>query len=117
MGFYSSWAAFSLTHHVIVRACEISSGFFSVKPGSTYVVLGDDICISSQEVAKEYREFMRMLGVEISEAKSLVPNPSVPQQAEFCKRTILAGLEVSPLPLRLLKIKDGDLSLSLFLSV
>jgi len=74
MGALSSWAMLALTHHFIVQwaAWRVAKrenrvgGWFSL-----YAVLGDDIVIADEAVAKEYLWAMTALGVGIGLAKSL----------------------------------------------
>lgn len=47
-----------------------------------YIILGDDIVIKNDSVAKEYMRLMRMLGVELSEQKTHVSKDFY----EFAKR-------------------------------
>lgn len=59
-----------------------------------YALLGDDIVIADEEVAKHYKILMDILGVEISPFKSLVSHTGV---MEFAKRLIGPLGEVSPI--------------------
>lgn len=85
MGALSSWVMLAITHHAIVQyAAYIARGrqnpwiWFKL-----YSVLGDDVCIADERVAKTYVRVMQSLGVEISLAKSL---ESSHRTAEFAKR-------------------------------
>jgi len=93
MGAYSSWAIFSICHHVIVRVAAVRAG----KPVSfsNYVLLGDDIVIGDDAVAEHYRAIMAELGVEISVSKSHVSDDTY----EFAKRWIHDGTEVTGAPM------------------
>jgi len=53
MGSYSSWAMLAVFNHFMVRIAALRSGL----PASFnhYVVLGDDVVISNDRVASEYR--------------------------------------------------------------
>lgn len=93
MGLLTSWAAFSITHHVIINHCK--------KDKSFYAMIGDDIGISSKEGAKKYQTFMNSIGVSINDTKSLIPMNSS-KVAEIAKRQFLAGNEISPIPPRVL---------------
>jgi hypothetical protein len=93
MGAYSSWATFAITHHAIVRLAALRAGL-SLR-WSNYALLGDDIVIASDAVAKEYRTILDDLGVSISEQKTHVSNDTY----EFAKRWIQRGTEVTGAPL------------------
>jgi hypothetical protein len=92
MGAYSSWAAFTLSHHLVVQYCAMLVGKY---PFQEYIILGDDIVIYNDIVAKEYIRVMARLGVDLSPAKSHVSKDTY----EFAKRWIRRGVEVSGLPL------------------
>jgi len=70
-----------------------------VLPGhwfARYAVLGDDIIIAHRDVAREYLNLMRDLGVGIGLAKSLVSEKGT---AEFAKRYYTPS-DASPISLR-----------------
>lgn len=90
MGAYSSWTMFSVTHHLLVRYAAVKAGLTSHFSG--YVLLGDDIVIAHEAVAKEYLAIMAGLGVDISESKTFVSH----DMYEFAKRVIYFGTEVTP---------------------
>lgn len=92
MGMYSSWALMALGHHLIVQYSAIVAG--KPTPFEGYRLLGDDIVIRDDAVAKAYLVTMRSLGIEISEAKTLVSKDSF----EFAKRFFFKGLEVTGFP-------------------
>jgi hypothetical protein len=92
MGAYSSWTMFSVTHHLIVRYAAKKVGLTA--NFNRYVLLGDDIVIAHEAVAKEYMAIMGGLGVDISEAKTFISH----DMYEFAKRVILRGTEVTPAP-------------------
>lgn len=99
MGAYSSWAVFSLSHHVVVAIAAKRAGF---RFFSDYALLGDDIVIANSAVALEYRQILDTLGVSISESKSHVSDETF----EFAKRWIHKGVEVTGAPLSLLMNSD-----------
>lgn len=92
MGAYSSWPAFTMTHHLLVYAAAREVGLTNF---TGYALLGDDIVICHDQVADKYREFLQILDVPISEQKSHVSKDTF----EFAKRWFYRGLEVSPFPL------------------
>lgn len=94
MGAYSSWAAFTLTHHFVMDYCGRLAG---VKPNKyNYAILGDDVVIADDKLAKAYYHVMtEVLKVPISEAKSHVSVDTF----EFAKRWFHKGEEITPFPL------------------
>jgi hypothetical protein len=94
MGAYSSWGVFTLSHHIVVA---IAARRVNVDPSRCYALLGDDIVIANEAVAKEYALILASLGVSISETKSHVSVDTY----EFAKRWIHKGQEVTGAPLTL----------------
>lgn len=68
---------------------------------SNYMVLGDDLVIFSPVVAKSYLKLCDQLGVDVKLEDSIKPKES--HSLEIAKRLFRRGVEVSPLPLRLLQ--------------
>lgn len=66
-----------------------------------YTVLGDDVVIADESVARVYEEGLSSLGVTISYSKSLISHSG---SAEFAKRFRVRGLAVdlSPISVRAL---------------
>jgi hypothetical protein len=93
MGAYSSWAAFTITHHLVVHWAAHLCGLTNFKK---YIILGDDIVINHDKVARKYIKIMNNLGVDISLNKTHVSKNTY----EFAKRWIRRSIEVSPLPLK-----------------
>jgi hypothetical protein len=62
----------ALTHHAIVQFAAFRAGIAGWF--RDYAVLGDDIIIGNEDVAKHYLRVMEILGVEIGLAKSLISN-------------------------------------------
>jgi hypothetical protein len=98
MGTLSSWAAFAVSHHVVVQLAARQAGVEGLFTG--YALLGDDIVIFDPDVATEYRDFMDWLHVEINMDKSVVG----PGLAEFAKRVFYQGHEVTGVPAKLLRL-------------
>jgi hypothetical protein len=92
MGTYSSWAAFALTHHLVVQWAARRAAWKAPR-FVEYTILGDDIVIADESVALQYQELMRLLGVEINMTKSVVSSGA----AEFAKRTFVDGEELTGL--------------------
>lgn len=97
MGFYSSWGSFALSHHFIIYdcCCKLGIEWSTAK----YSLLGDDIVIGDERLAKLYLTRLADLGVEVSKAKTHVSN----EFYEFAKRIIYKGHEVTPFPISALK--------------
>jgi hypothetical protein len=93
MGAYSSWTTFAITHHAIVRLSAKRAGLPTSWEG--YVLLGDDIVITHDGVAKEYMTILDSLGVKVSETKTHVSQNTY----EFAKRWIHFGEEITGAPL------------------
>jgi hypothetical protein len=92
IGAYTSWTILALTHHIIVQYSAHEVGLY---PFSGYILLGDDIVINDDRVAKKYMEVINNLGVEISPTKTHVSKTTY----EFAKRFFHNGIEISGLPL------------------
>jgi len=99
MGALSSWAMLAVTHHFIVQLAFRQAYGMSLQIPYTqdtwysgYELLGDDIILFDQKVAKEYLVIMDRLGVPINTSKSVCANNAV---AEFAKVTTLNGKDVS----------------------
>ena len=99
LGYHSSWPLFALSHHVLVwwAAEQVYPGAYFAK----YAVLGDDVVIADEEVAKVYESALGDLGVSISYQKSLISHTG---SAEFAKRFRVKGLskDLSPISIRCL---------------
>lgn len=98
MGAYSSWAIFTLSHHMIVFIAALRAGLTQRQAKRCYMILGDDIVIHHDEVARNYKEILRNLGVSTSEQKTHQSKDTF----EFAKRWYCQGIEVSPWPIHAL---------------
>jgi len=94
LGAYSSWVVFSYTHHLLVQYCAYRVN----ENPSQYCLLGDDLMIWNEAVAKEYRRLLEELDVPISKQKSLTSD-ATRSSGEFTKRIFSRGIELSPIPL------------------
>lgn len=80
----------ALTHHVIVRIAAIRVGYSHF---NHYALLGDDIVIANESVARSYHYIMtQTLGVSINLSKSLVSKHAF----EFAKRLVTMDNEMTP---------------------
>lgn len=85
MGCYSSFGMLALTHHLIVQIAAQRCGCKCIF--TNYAVLGDDIVIADDAVAKAYLAIMEVLGVDVNLVKSHQGST-----AEFAKRWIHSTL-------------------------
>lgn len=93
MGFYSSWNSFALSHHFVVYYCCCKLGMsWKTAP---YALLGDDIVIGDEALAREYQRVLNLLDVPFSKMKTHVSKHTF----EFAKRWFHKGSEISPFPL------------------
>jgi hypothetical protein len=98
MGALSSWAMLAFLHHAIVQWSAFRAGVLTTdKPWyEGYAVLGDDVVIARDCVAREYAGIMNALDVGIGDHKSLISRSG--KAMEFAKRTFLNGVNVSMVP-------------------
>lgn len=91
MGALSSWAMLALTHHVMVQIAANRAG---LPPGSfhLYLVLGDDLVIAHEGVAKHYLKLAKEWEVEINLSKSVLSRNG---SFEFAKRFFYKGSDVT----------------------
>lgn len=93
LGSLSYWPIIALSHHMIVwDAAE------QVHPGlqfTDYAILGDDVVICDDEVAKAYMRNIDDIQVKISFHKSLISNIGA---AEFAKKLRVRGVRVDLSP-------------------
>nr|ALD89100.1 RNA-dependent RNA polymerase [Macrophomina phaseolina mitovirus 1] len=91
MGALSSWGMLALTHHYVVR---LAARRVSLHDFGDYAVLGDDVVIANDLVARSYHSIMvDILGVKINLSKTLVSEHSF----EFAKRLVSKDVELTPL--------------------
>jgi len=93
MGARSSWATFTLSHHLVVQYAAYECGQY---PFKEYILLGDDIVIYNNDVALRYKEVINSLGVDCSPSKSHTSENTY----EFAKRWFRNGIEISGVPLK-----------------
>lgn len=96
MGAFSSWAMLALTHHAMVQFSAYRAGSHKLW-FDLYAVLGDDIIIADDGVAREYKSLCKTIGLEIGIAKSLVARGKT---LEFAKKFFFRGEHVSGLPVK-----------------
>lgn len=79
---------------MIIYVAGLRSGLSNKAIRNCYMILGDDVVIHSDILAKAYIEIIESLGVSISPTKTHVSKDSF----EFAKRWFSQGVEVSPFP-------------------
>lgn len=85
MGFGPSFHLAAITHYIILRCCAEKAGVKNYQ--NKFCVVGDDVSIFDDDIAREYLEVMSALGVDINLEKSVISD----EVAEFCKKVILPG--------------------------
>jgi len=95
MGALSSWAMLALTHHALVQFAAYRAG--EAKWFDRYAVLGDDVVIADDRVAREYVKLCDLIGLGIGIAKSLEARGKT---LEFAKKFFFRGEQVSGLPVK-----------------
>jgi hypothetical protein len=85
LGLYPSFAMFALTHNFILKElCE--------EHGGSFLVLGDDVVIFGDNLAKAYKHLLNDLGVSINLSKSITSDIV----AEFAGNIILKSDMLAP---------------------
>lgn len=72
-------------------------------------MVGDDVAICNEQVANRYLKIMKEIGVDISIPKSHITKVGDKHRiGELCKRILVNGVDLSPIPAKLLEetIKD-----------
>lgn len=100
MGFLTSWITMAITHHAIIN--------YAKKDKSFYAIIGDDIVIASKKGAESYKRILEVLGMEISEEKSITSS-NENRLGEIAKRLFIDGGEISPIPPDILIKSTGTL--------
>ncbi|XP_020970766.1 LOW QUALITY PROTEIN: uncharacterized protein LOC110268590, partial [Arachis ipaensis] len=113
LGYYGSWALFSLSHHFVMWLAAKMAYPNRVTPFKDYAILGDDVLITDGNVASHYREILSKLGVQIwiSDSKSITSHTGC---IEFAKRFWVKGMQVdlTPISVRALTGVNSSIGLS-----
>jgi hypothetical protein len=96
MGGLSSWAGLAVTHHWIMQYCSWKLGNFTSWE-ERYEILGDDIVIFDEALAKAYCKMITSLGMKINMTKSLRSKTAV---FEFAKRLSRGLSDLTPVSLK-----------------
>jgi len=96
MGALSSWAMLALTHHLLVQVSyqRVKGITSSTVWYDNYELVGDDIIIFDEDIAKSYLQVMEEIGVPINLSKSVISKRLV---TEFVKVTTVNGENTSAL--------------------
>lgn len=100
MGALTSWASMALVHHALVLYAAVLAGAIAPSKLLTfvdYMVLGDDIVIANEAVAKSYVSLMKALRIPLSLAKSHISDIGM---FNFANQTFVKDVNVSPVSLR-----------------
>jgi hypothetical protein len=84
----------ALTHHIIVQVAAMRASVLKLNSNKMflgYALLGDDLRIDHDLVAKEYKDLIASLGMPYSEAKTHTSKDGF----EFAKRWFFRGEEVT----------------------
>jgi len=68
LGLGPSFACFAMAHNLLLRGVCRQTGY--MEDDLPFRVLGDDVVISDERVARKYRETLRNLGCQISDSKT-----------------------------------------------
>jgi len=63
-----------------------------------YCILGDDLVIFREPVAREYLKILKVIGMEVGLHKSILSRNSNALTVEFAKRVFFNGIDISPVP-------------------
>lgn len=88
MGAYSSWAWFTLCHHILIKSIIFNN---NIEDQDCYRILGDDIIIHNKVVADKYQQLITYIGIDISLEKTLISK----DVNEFAKRYFYQGEEIT----------------------
>jgi hypothetical protein len=73
-------------------------------------MIGDDVVIANTRVANRYLKLMNQIGVDISIPKSFISKETERNHiAEFAKRIMLNGVDMSPIPAKLTEETQRDI--------
>lgn len=97
MGAYASWPLCSLAHHLVVE--------YKSKTGvkDKYRLIGDDVIITDEPLARNYFETIKRLGVEVNLSKTVVTEAHRPRAAEVAKQLFYEGKSITPVTPGLVK--------------
>lgn len=112
-GFLSSFPSFALEHHICMLTV-LRKFDPDMNPSDFYNVLGDDGAITARDVhciiPSMYKQIVNSANVECNLKKGYLYNPDIPEMsvkiAEFARYLILDGIELTPIPTKLLVTEE-----------
>lgn len=104
MGFYSSFAAFALLHHCVVRAAyKLAHKTMFLPRHSFYRILGDDMIITDKKAGEMYCKIITDIGGVVNYSKSRISTVPGITIAEFAKTWAINGVDITPSSLAALR--------------
>jgi len=104
MGFYSSFAAFALLHHLVVRAAyRLAHKGKSLPKYQFYAIIGDDMVITDKLAGDMYVKIITDIGGVINLDKSRLSNTPGVTICEFAKAWFTNGKDITPYSLRAIR--------------
>lgn len=104
MGFLSSFPAFTLLHHVVVRLAYYKA--YNKVPHKSkrfYAIIGDDIVIGDKDVSREYLKIVKDFGGNVNLSKSWISDNPNRSYSEFAKSWSVDGVDITPTSLRMFR--------------
>lgn len=107
-GYKSSFPAFALAHHILMRMLMKLHGLEMMKPEDFYRVLGDDslitVCDPDKSIMYDYIKLCGLVGWECHEDKGykFFYDSDEHASAEFAKVRVMDGKVFTPVPLMLM---------------
>jgi len=107
MGLGPSFPLFALVHHAILRGL---CNHLGLSPRANYRILGDDIVILDDVLAREYKIVLHDCGIPISVKKSISGN----LLTEFAGKILWKGRDVTPIKWRSISKANIEISYQYF---
>lgn len=103
MGYYSSFAAFALLHHCVVRASYKLAHKRELPKHQFYAIIGDDMVITDKLSGDMYCKIITDIGGVVNLDKSRISTTPGVTIAEFAKAWSVNGKDITPSSLRLIR--------------
>jgi len=106
MGALSSWPLFAIAHHLVIEYCSKRQRGVKYK----YKMIGDDVIITDEAMARKYLETMTLLGVKVNLDKTVtVSAESNHSAARVAKQLYHNGIQLTPITPGFLKTFSNPL--------